>query len=436
MKLKLCFSALCAAAVILLASPAAYADSYDLSLGSISIDSTASGQTVVQNGKTAVDQAPVITQKSAEATQNTISVHASSGSKAVLTLDGVNIDTSSASDSGSPVSVSGSGSVKLCFRSENTLMAGRVPGIEKSAGGWLEIAGEDDAVLNTTGAPGIGSGFMASGDHLRISSGTVNATGLSSAAGIGSCDGGSSFRYIEINGGNVTAVGGEYSAGIGGGGGCDGSFITINGGTVYAEGSAGAGIGGGFCGDNTGSGYNITINGGDVKAVGRFGGAGIGSGASFYGGTNHGGYNIRITGGTVTAIAEAGTSKDGTPIYNGAAGIGGGGEYCFGRNISITGGEVTAAGNGGGAAIGGSRLGEGCTVKISKDAIVHAAMSVTSDGKYTGPCFGSGAGSDADGKEITPDYSALRKGGLVEFFDPDGKLLRSYSLDTPSGVLK
>lgn len=109
MKLKLCFSALCAAAVILLASPAAYADSYDLSLGSISIDSTASGQTVVQNGKTAVDQAPVITQKSAEATQNTISVHASSGSKAVLTLDGVNIDTSSASDNGSPVSVSGSG---------------------------------------------------------------------------------------------------------------------------------------------------------------------------------------------------------------------------------------------------------------------------------------------------------------------------------------
>ncbi len=162
MKLKLCFSALCAAAVILLASPAAYADSYDLSLGSISIDSTASGLTVVQNGKTAVDPAPVITQKSAEATQNTISVHASSGSKAVLTLDGVNIDTSSASDNGSPVSVSGSGSVKLCFRSENTLMAGRVPGIEKSAGGWLEIAGEDDAVLNTTGAPGIGSGFKAS----------------------------------------------------------------------------------------------------------------------------------------------------------------------------------------------------------------------------------------------------------------------------------
>ena len=166
MKLKLCFSALCAAAVILLASPAAYADSYDLSLGSISIDSTASGQTVVQNGKTAVDPAPVITQKSAEATQNTISVHASSGSKAVLTLDGVNIDTSSASDNGSPVSVSGS--VKLCFRSENTLMAGRVPGIEKSAGGWLEIAGEDDAVLNTTGAPGIGSGAASDADGKEI----------------------------------------------------------------------------------------------------------------------------------------------------------------------------------------------------------------------------------------------------------------------------
>ena len=99
--------------------PAAYADSYDLSLGSISIDSTASGQTVVQNGKTSVDPAPVITQKSAEATQN-------------------------------------------------TLMAGRVPGIEKSAGGWLEIAGEDDAVLNTTGSPGIGSGAASDADGKEI----------------------------------------------------------------------------------------------------------------------------------------------------------------------------------------------------------------------------------------------------------------------------
>ena len=139
MKLKLCFSALCAAAVILLASPAAYADSYDLSLGSISIDSTASGQTVVQNGKTAVDQAPVITQKSAEATQNTISVHASSGSKAVLTLDGVNIDTSSASDNGSPVSVSGSGSVKLKVNIPDRVFYGILG--EKSG---FEINGEGD----------------------------------------------------------------------------------------------------------------------------------------------------------------------------------------------------------------------------------------------------------------------------------------------------
>lgn len=104
MKLKLCFSVLCAAAVILIAAPAAYADSYDLSLGSISINSTASGQTVVQNGRTAVDPAPVIIPKSAKMTQNTVSIHASSGSKAVLTLDGVNIDTSSSSDNGSTVS--------------------------------------------------------------------------------------------------------------------------------------------------------------------------------------------------------------------------------------------------------------------------------------------------------------------------------------------
>ena len=76
--------------------------------------------------------------------------------------------------------------------------------------------------------------------------------------------------------GSLTAEGGEGGgAGIGGGVEKTGSNITIQGGTIEAEGGAGgAGIGGGI--KSTGS--NITIQGGTIEAVGGKGAAGIGDG--------------------------------------------------------------------------------------------------------------------------------------------------------------
>ena len=77
--------------------------------------------------------------------------------------------------------------------------------------------------------------------------------------------------------GSLTAEGGEGGgAGIGGGAEKTGSNITIQGGTIEAEGGfGGAGIGGGI--KSTGS--NITIQGGTIEAVGGAGAAGIGDGA-------------------------------------------------------------------------------------------------------------------------------------------------------------
>ncbi|MCL1794732.1 MAG: hypothetical protein FWG34_12795, partial [Oscillospiraceae bacterium] len=74
--------------------------------------------------------------------------------------------------------------------------------------------------------------------------------------------------------GELTAKGGDFGAGIGGGYLGDGGEITISGGIVYAEGGDyGAGIGGGYLGD----GGEITISGGIVYAEGGdYGGAGIG----------------------------------------------------------------------------------------------------------------------------------------------------------------
>ncbi len=116
---------------------------------------------------------------------------------------------------------------------------------------------------------------------------------------------------IIINGGKITAVGGNYSAGIGGGNTGYGGHITINGGVVTATGTGGgAGIGGGS-GENGRCGY-ITINGGTVTATGRGGGAGIGGGNNS---TVQNTEGITINGGTVTA---SGNGEGGAGIGDGA----------------------------------------------------------------------------------------------------------------------
>ena len=58
------------------------------------------------------------------------------------------------------------------------------------------------------------------------------------------------------NMGKLTAFGGDFAAGIGGGDGDDGGTVTVNGGKLTARGgSGGAGIGG-----------TVTVNGGEVTA--------------------------------------------------------------------------------------------------------------------------------------------------------------------------
>lgn len=117
------------------------------------------------------------------------------------------------------------------------------------------------------------STFTIYGQEKGTGSLYAHASSASNYAGIG----GNTQLYgasgeITINGGNITAVGDGFGAGIGGG--AMGAFecITINGGTVSATGgdtSDGSGIGACF-------GYNsfgtITISGGTVMATGtRYG---------------------------------------------------------------------------------------------------------------------------------------------------------------------
>ena len=180
--------------------------------------------------------------------------------------------------------------------------------ITLSAGAWYVVFGEVDVpTITVEGTPdnptsliltdgctlNVDDGIVVETENaLNIygqkgDSGTLNANGGGSNAGIGSIgrvsgDVKHACGTVVIHGGTVNATGGVTAggAGIGGGGGYDndGGTVIIYGGTVNAYGDRGAaGIGGG----PFGNGGDVYIYGGAVTAdiYKEYGGAGIGAGA-------------------------------------------------------------------------------------------------------------------------------------------------------------
>ena len=157
--------------------------------------------------------------------------------------------------------------------------------------------GEILAISGVYGA-GIGGGQGGVGEQIYVYSGKLMVRSVSEGAGIGGGQGGPG-RFIYIKGGTVNAGSESGGAGIGSGDqdgqnkSEDAHHIEISGGTVEAWSNyAGAGIGGG----RGGSGYDISITGGVVRAQGYYG-AGIGGGMKGKSG------NILIKDTTLTALA-------------------------------------------------------------------------------------------------------------------------------------
>jgi len=243
-------------ALLLLASlpVSALAAEWDIDKGDITVNAGSGGQTVTQGSQVDVpDSAPVITGSS---TENTLTINAEKDQTANVTLSDVNIDVSS--EGKAAVTTTGEGNVSIELNGDNTLKSGKGhAGLEKKNGGKLTIADEDK-------------------------NGKLTAEGGKYGAGIGGGDQGAGSG-ITITGGEIKATGGQYGAGIGGGKG-DGSDITISGGEVNASGGVnGAGIGGGL----RSKGKDITVSG-DTKLKVQGGdedhydgaGAGIGDGGS------------------------------------------------------------------------------------------------------------------------------------------------------------
>lgn len=131
------------------------------------------------------------------------------------------------------------------------------------------------------GGPGIGGGYnKGSAGNITITGGTVTAQGGGNSAGIGSGYMGASGEIYIGGTADVTATGGSYGAGIGGGYTVDSGIITIEGGTVVATGGGTPSTGGtaGIGGGDGGVTKSIKITGGNVTAHGKGYAAGIGNG--------------------------------------------------------------------------------------------------------------------------------------------------------------
>ena len=292
MKMRRLISAIIALLLVVNLSVTAFAAEWYLEDGDITVSAGDSGQTVSQGGGAAVeDNAPVIKGSS---TENTVTINAEKDQTANVTLSGVNIDVR---DKGkAAVSTTGEGNVSIELNGGSTLRSGyEHAGLEKNNGGSLTIGDENkDGKLTAEGGKygaGIGGGYYENGSDITITGGEVKATGGEYGAGIGGGDHGNGSD-ITITGGKVKATGGRRGAGIGGGNYRIGKDITISGGEVNAIGGVtGAGIGGGCYGD----GNNITVSGdaklkvqGGVKDKHYGAGAGIGNGGKY---GNHGGPN-------------------------------------------------------------------------------------------------------------------------------------------------
>ena len=197
-------------------------------------------------------------------TENNITVNSADVD---IELDGVNIDCSDLFGTAAFM-IDGDSKVSLNVRRNNYLTGGESRAtLEVGSSASLTIDGDGylKAVSVSSGAA-IGGGGTNTNGTIIINGAKILADSSASTSGAGIGGGcNAPAGTITINGGWVNALGGEYSAGIGGGGtGAAGGTVTINGGTVTATGGIyGAGIGGGRLGKCE----KVVINGGSVKAT-------------------------------------------------------------------------------------------------------------------------------------------------------------------------
>ena len=213
-----------------------------------------------------------------ETTSNTVTITAENkDDTANVTLQDVHIESSSTwSSDPAPIEIKGNGNTKLELNGNNTVFSGNE-----------DHAGIEKADLNGTGTLTIKDDVNDDNSTAKTgteadTTGTLVAGGFENSAAIGGGsyhDDGKNYANtsnITITGGKITASGGRYGAGIGGGCNGDASNIRIEGNAdVAAFGDSGAAIGSGY--HSTGN-SDITITDHATVEAASEEGCGIGHG--------------------------------------------------------------------------------------------------------------------------------------------------------------
>ena len=349
-----------------------------------------------------------------ETTSNTVTITAEKDNTANVTLQDVNIQKDQWSSRSAAMTIKGEGDTEIELNGDNTLISGnRHAGLEKAddvSKGSLTIK-DDLNNDNRTEKEKDGSGYSTGGDigtliaaggydgagiggrkndyehdeattctstsDITITGGTIKAGSTDEmvkeypqteqgGAGIGGASDYGNATNITITGNaDVTAAGGYYAAGIGGGEYGNATNITISGNakvTAAGSNSGGAGIGGG--GDGVGENIRITDHA-DVTAYGGNQGAGIGGGCS--------------RGGSVEISGNAKVFAKGA---NGGAGIGSGAK-CRSNNPELVDTSVTISENAKVMAVGSSgaaAIGNGIFSEQGKTTVTITGGTVTAIG--------------------------------------------------------
>ena len=177
-----------------------------------------------------------------ETTSNTVTIDAKDGNTANVTLQDVDIESSSKwSSDPAPIEIKGNGNTNLELNGNNTVFSGNEDhaGIEKAdVNGTGTLTIKDD--VNDDGSEKTGTEADTTGK--LVAGGFYNGA----AIGGGGTDDTACTSNITITGGKITASGGYYGAGIGAGCYGDASNIRIKGNAdvaAFADGSAAIGSG-------------------------------------------------------------------------------------------------------------------------------------------------------------------------------------------------
>ena len=375
---------------------AAFADTYDLNKGSVTVETRDDGYTYVtqvnNNGSNGQpDTTGVTITSGGEKTSNTITVETAENQTTNVTLENVHIQPDSEwSSDPAPIEITGKGNTNLELNGNNIVLSGNsehaaIEKADKYGTGTLTI--KDD--VNNDGSEKKGTDKDTTGKLL--------AGGFDNSAGIGGGGTGDTAdtSKITITGGDITAVGGYYGAGVGSGNGGDASNIRIEGNAhVTAFADDGAAIGAGYGGSS-----DVTITGhANVDAAGRCGAA-IGLGNL--------GYQT-----TITISGDATVNAEGV---DGTGAIGGGRNSGSKVTVNIKdNANVTAIADG--VAIGNNGGGSSTTINITGgtvDAVAHCFNSKPAIGANSGSLnltVNSSTGKTTINAYNSDDYSPIGTG--------------------------